>query len=148
MPALFPELIKIKPQAASKMEPTPFMAAVKLLRLQRRFERACQSKEYQTILRKESKKDLYLTTHARVITLKQLIKRGSNLESPVHHPRICLLRMSADYAPLQLLGTRPYPSLDTHGQLLPRPKRLRLGAEDVERLRRIIAQLDLACDLT
>ncbi|KAI9610568.1 hypothetical protein H4Q26_006711 [Puccinia striiformis f. sp. tritici PST-130] len=51
--------------------------------------------------------------------------------------------MSADYAPLRLLGTLPYPSLDAHGQLLPRPKRLRLGTEDVERLRRLVAQFQM-----
>ncbi|KAI7945136.1 hypothetical protein MJO28_010831 [Puccinia striiformis f. sp. tritici] len=148
MPALFPELLMVKPQRASKMEPTPFMAVVKLMRLQQRFERALQSKEYQEVLRKESKKDSYLTTQARVITLKQLIERGSNLESPVHHPRICLLRKSYDYAPLELLGTLPCPSPNTQGQLLTCPRRLCCVAEDVDRLKRLIAELDLACHLT
>ncbi|POW19579.1 hypothetical protein PSHT_04521 [Puccinia striiformis] len=101
------------------------------------------------LLRRESRKDLYLNTHARYLeetNQKEVIKQRFNLQTVVDHSRICLLRMPDDSAPLQLLGTLPVPPRVVQGQILSRPATVNGspdGDEDAERLTRLISELEL-----
>ncbi|KAI7945146.1 hypothetical protein MJO28_010841 [Puccinia striiformis f. sp. tritici] len=113
------------------MEPFPLSETTKLENLHQRFKRACRNKDYRKLLRRESRKDLYLNTHAKTV---------------VDHPRICLLRMTDDSAPLQLLGTLPVPPRVVQGQILSRPATVNGspdGDEDAERPTRLISELEL-----
>ncbi|POW00707.1 hypothetical protein PSTT_12974, partial [Puccinia striiformis] len=121
---------------ASNMEPFPLSETTKLENLHQRFKRACRNKDYRKLLRRESRKDLYLNTHAKRF----------NLQTVVDHPRICLLRMTDDSAPLQLLGTLPVPPRVVQGQILSRPATVNGspdGDEDAERPTRLISELEL-----
>ncbi|KAH9449719.1 hypothetical protein Pst134EB_020534 [Puccinia striiformis f. sp. tritici] len=134
---------------ATNTVPFPLSEMTRLENMYQRFERACQSKDYRKLLRRESRKDLYLNTQAKIATLKKLIRKKLNMRTIVEHPRICLLRGSDDSAPLKLLGTLPVPSPIAQGRLPPRPASF-ISIEDdednAERLRRLISELDLIMD--
>ncbi|KAH9449748.1 hypothetical protein Pst134EA_019652 [Puccinia striiformis f. sp. tritici] len=52
------------------MEPFPLSETTKLENLHQRFKRACRNKDYRKLLRRESRKDLYLNTHAKDLPSK------------------------------------------------------------------------------
>ncbi|KAH9459473.1 hypothetical protein Pst134EA_019626 [Puccinia striiformis f. sp. tritici] len=134
---------------ATSTVPFPLSETTKLENLYRKFEQACRNEEYRKLLRRESRKDLYLNTEAKIATLKNLIRKKFNKRTIVEHPRICLLRVSDDSAPLKLSGTPPFPSPIAQGQLPPRPASFISfvdDEDDAERLRRLISELDLIMD--
>ncbi|KAH9449720.1 hypothetical protein H4Q26_006641 [Puccinia striiformis f. sp. tritici PST-130] len=134
---------------ATSTVPFPLSETTKLENLYRKFEQACRNEEYRKLLRRESRKDLYLNTEAKIATLKNLIRKKFNKRTIVEHPRICLLRVSDDSAPLKLLGTLPVPSPIAQGRLPPRPASFISfvdDEDDAERLRRLISELDLIMD--
>ncbi|KAI7933690.1 hypothetical protein MJO28_017521 [Puccinia striiformis f. sp. tritici] len=135
------------PRAFMNLVPFPLSETTRLENLHHRFKRACRNKDYQKLLRRESRKDLYLNTRAKVANLKQLIKKKFNIRSIVNHPRICLLKISDDTLPMKLLGTLPVPSPVAQGQVLPVPASADVQ-EDTELLRSLVEQLDLVFDPT
>ncbi|KAI7954217.1 hypothetical protein MJO28_006764 [Puccinia striiformis f. sp. tritici] len=135
------------PRAFMNLVPFPLSETTRLENLHHRFKRACRNKDYQKLLRRESRKDLYLNTRAKVANLKQLIKKKFNIRSIVNHPRICLLKISDDSLPMKSLGTLPVPSPVAQGQVLPIPASADVQ-EDTELLGSLVEQLDLVFDPT
>ncbi|POW00687.1 hypothetical protein PSHT_11414 [Puccinia striiformis] len=123
------------------MEPFPLFKTTKLENLHQRFKRACRSKAYRKILFQESQKDLYLNTQAKKF----------NLQTIVDHPRISLLEMPDNSAPLKLHGTLAVPPSVAQGQILPPTASVNNGAVDEEyseRLQRLVSELDLVLNPT
>ncbi|WAR55457.1 hypothetical protein PtB15_6B198 [Puccinia triticina] len=82
-------------------------------------EIASKTPAYQRYLRDESKKDLYINTEAKMVSLKVLAANQFSPQTSVDHPRLVILRMQADPA-LRNFGTPSLPKSDAKGQVGPR----------------------------
>ncbi|KAH9441920.1 hypothetical protein Pst134EA_032079 [Puccinia striiformis f. sp. tritici] len=56
---------------ATSTVPFPLSETTKLENLYRKFEQACRNEEYRKLLRRESRKDLYLNTEAKIATFEE-----------------------------------------------------------------------------
>ncbi|KAH9449183.1 hypothetical protein MJO29_010040 [Puccinia striiformis f. sp. tritici] len=80
---------------------------------------ASETETYRNILRKESKKDVFFDTKAKMIALHDLIETGFAPQTSIVHPRLWTLRAQGDDVPTNL-GTPSFPKSDAKGQLRPR----------------------------
>ncbi|POW21278.1 hypothetical protein PSHT_02547 [Puccinia striiformis] len=80
---------------------------------------ASETETYRNILRKESKKDVFFDTKAKMIALHDLIETGFAPQTSMVHPRLWTLRAQGDDVPTNL-GTPSFPKSDAKGQLRPR----------------------------
>jgi hypothetical protein len=117
-----------------------------------RHKRASEDKEFQRTLRLDSKKDVFLTTEAKMQTLKELVKKDFILQPSVHHPRLWTLRFTDDSAPVKNLGTPPVPHSDAQGQFPRRsssaPQVPDADAAAALRMSQLLEELDLGLGLT
>ncbi|OAV98814.1 hypothetical protein PTTG_25522 [Puccinia triticina 1-1 BBBD Race 1] len=131
------------------MKAIPEVETTRALHIIFRHQRACEEPSYQRFLRRESKKNVYLTSESKIDSLKQMVRRDYAIHGTVDHPRLWTLRSRDDSAVQKNLGTPPVPRSDSQDQLPPRP--LAEAAEDEAsalRLNQLVDELDLALRTT
>ncbi|EFP76117.2 uncharacterized protein PGTG_02558 [Puccinia graminis f. sp. tritici CRL 75-36-700-3] len=74
-------------------------------------ESVSQTPEFQEYLRQEATRDLHINMEAKILALQEVAAKNFAPHTSITHPRLLVLQMQDDHAPLQNRGFSLHPKL-------------------------------------
>ncbi|KAA1117340.1 hypothetical protein PGT21_004126 [Puccinia graminis f. sp. tritici] len=82
-------------------------------------ETVSQTPEFQEYLRQEATRDLHINMEAKILALQEVAAKKFAPHTSITHPRLLVLQMQEDHAPLQNRGSPSTPNSDAKGKIGP-----------------------------
>ncbi|KAA1105002.1 hypothetical protein PGT21_004065 [Puccinia graminis f. sp. tritici] len=82
-------------------------------------ETVSETPEFQEYLRQEATRDLHINMEAKILALQEVAAKNFAPHTSITHPRLLVLQMQDDHAPLQNRGSPSTPNSDAKGKIGP-----------------------------